>query len=328
VSSYSDDELVHECIRASTNSWPYEFAGSTLKPRIGSAATERGLRLNQRTRQRSDLSTISKVVRTDEVRTDEIEDALRGEETMSRESVLTRTFVQLADTLVDDFDVVELLTTLADRCVEVLDVSAAGLMLVAPEGELRAVASSSEAMRLVELYELQSQEGPCLDCYRTREPVLNQHLGEIYDRWPHFEPVALEAGFRSVHALPMRLRGNVIGTLNLFRADKGEMGEPDIVTGQALADVATITILQHRAVLESRIVNAQLSHALNSRIVIEQAKGVLAERAGLTMEESFSSMRAHARNHNLKLVHIAERVIDGTLSVQSLAPPRSRAHWE
>ena len=238
---------------------------------------------------------------------------------MSRESLLTRTFVELADSLVDDFDMVELLTTLADRCVEVLDVSAAGLMLAAPEGDLRAVASSSEAMRLVELFELQTQEGPCLDCYRTREPVLNQHLGEAEGRWPQFAPVAIKAGFHSVHALPMRLRGDVIGALNLFRADRAEMEDADVVTGQALADVATITILQHRAVIESRLVNAQLSHALNSRVIIEQAKGVLAERAHVGMEAAFARMRNHARNHNLKLVEVAERVLDGTLGVENFA---------
>ncbi|MDQ1467506.1 MAG: hypothetical protein QOH10_1921, partial [Actinomycetota bacterium] len=184
---------------------------------------------------------------------------------MSRESVLTSTFVQLADTLVDDFDVVDLLTVLADRCVEVLGVSEAGLMLASAGGDLRVVASSSEAMRLVELFELQAQDGPCLECYLTRRPVLNQHLGQVDDRWPRFEPVALDAGFRTVHALPMRLRGDVIGALNLFRTDEREMEEADIVTGQALADVATIAILQHRAVLESQLVNAQLSHALESR---------------------------------------------------------------
>jgi GAF domain-containing protein len=239
---------------------------------------------------------------------------------MSRESLLARTFVELADTLVDEFDVVELLTTLADRCVAVLDVSAAGLMLVAPEGELRVVASSSEAMRLVELFELQSQEGPCLDCYRTHQPVLNQHLGTVPDRWPHFEPVALRAGFRSVHALPMRLRGNVIGALNLFRAEPGDMEESNVLTGQALADVATITILQHRAVLESQLVNAQLSEALHSRVVIEQAKGVLAERTGVTVEGAFTRMRNHARNHNHKLVDVAQGVIDGTIGVHDLDP--------
>ena len=239
---------------------------------------------------------------------------------MTRETLLAQTFVKLADTLVDEFDVVDMLTTLADRCVEVLDVSAAGLMLVAPAGELRAVASSSEAMRIVELFELQTQEGPCLECYRTRRPVLNRHLSEAESRWPRFTPVALEAGFNSVHALPMRLRGEVIGALNLFRSDRADLVEADIVTGQALADVATITILQHRAFLESRLVNAQLSHALNSRIVIEQAKGVLAERAGINMEDAFTWMRNHARNHNRKLVDVAEGVIDGTVSVQLLDP--------
>jgi GAF domain-containing protein len=236
---------------------------------------------------------------------------------VSRETLLARTFVQLADTLIDDFDVIELLTTLADRCVEVLDVSAAGLMLVSPEGELRVVASSSEAMRVVELFEIQSQEGPCLDCYRMRRPVLNQHLGRVGGRWRNFEPVALEAGFRSVHALPMRLRGDVIGALNLFRSDHGDLEEADVETGQALADVATITILQHRAVLESQLVNAQLSQALSSRIVIEQAKGVLAERLGENMEEAFARMRSHARNHNLKLADVADSIISGTANVES-----------
>ncbi len=239
---------------------------------------------------------------------------------MSRESLLTSTFVQLADTLVDEFDVVDLLTMLADRCVEVLDVSAAGLMLAAAEGELRVVASSDEAMRLVELFELQSQEGPCLDCYRTRRPVLNEHLGVHRARWPRFEPVALEAGFHSVHALPLRLRGEVIGALNLFRADRADLAEDDVVAGQALADAATIAILQHRAVLEVQLVNAQLDHALRSRIVIEQAKGVLAERAGLDVEAAFALMREHARNHNLKLVDVARGVVAGTLGVHGLDP--------
>jgi GAF domain-containing protein len=239
---------------------------------------------------------------------------------MSRESLLAKTFVQLADTLTDEFDVVDLLTMLADRCVAVLDVSAAGLMLVGADGQLRVVASSNEAMRLVELFELQSQEGPCLDCYRTLQPVLNEHLGARGARWPHFAPVALEAGFHSVHALPLRLRGEAIGALNLFRADRADIEEADIVAGQALADAATIAILQHRAVLEVQLVNAQLEHALRSRIVIEQAKGVLAERAGFDVEAAFTSMRQHARDNNLKLADVARGVVEGTLGVDALDP--------
>src|SRR4029077_2499928 len=148
---------------------------------------------------------------------------------MPREALLVRTMVELADTLVDDYDVVDLLTHLADRCVEVLDVSAAGLMLARPgNGDLQVVASSSDAMRVLELFELQAEEGPCPDCYRTGDPVLNENLATVDGRWPRFAPRALEAGFRSVHALPMRLRGQTIGTLNLFRAAEGSLDEADV----------------------------------------------------------------------------------------------------
>jgi GAF domain-containing protein len=228
------------------------------------------------------------------------------------------TLVELADTLVADFDVVELLSLLADRCVEVLDVGAAGLMLVAPDGDLRVMASSSEAMRVLELFELQAHEGPCLDCYRSGRPVVNQDLATVNGRWPRFAPEALAAGFRSVHALPMRLRGSVIGALNLFHAEAGEMTSPDVEAAQALADVATIAILQHRATLEAQVVNEQLLHALNSRVVIEQAKGMVAERAGLDMEQAFTALRTYARSHNMRLVDVAEAVIGGALAPTAL----------
>jgi hypothetical protein len=232
---------------------------------------------------------------------------------MPREALLARTFVELADTLVDDFDVVELLTLLAHRCVEMLDVAAAGLMLVAPEGDLRVVASSSEEMRLVELFELQSEDGPCPDCYRTGEPSRHGDLARADQPWARFGPVALAAGFRSVQALPMRLRGVTIGALNLFRTETGSLEEPDVVAAQALADVATIAILQHRAAIQAHLVVDQLNLALNSRVVIEQAKGILAERAGLDMEGAFSWLRNHARSNNLRLGDVARAIIQGTL---------------
>jgi len=240
---------------------------------------------------------------------------------MSREALLARTFVELADTLVADFDVVELLTVLTDGCVDVLDVGAAGLMLAAPEGDLRVVASSSEAMRVLELFELQSQEGPCLDCYRTGQPVVNQDLATVNGRWPRFAAEALAGGFRSVHALPMRLRGTVIGALNLFHIEPGEMRQADVVAAQAMTDVATIGVLQHRATLEAQVLNEQLNHALNSRIVIEQAKGIIAEREGLNMEQAFSTLRNHARHHNLRLLDVASDVIDGTVAASALDRP-------
>ena len=243
----------------------------------------------------------------------------------SREALLARALVELADTLVADFDVVELLTLLADRCVEVLDVAAAGLMLAGPDGDLRVMASSSEAMRVLELFELQSKEGPCPDCYLSGKPVINQDLAMATGRWPRFAPQALAAGFHSVHALPMRLRGTVIGALNLFHLEPGEMGGADVEAAQALADVATIAILQHRAALEAQVVNQQRQHALNSRIIIQQAKGMVAERQGLNMEQAFTALRNHARNHNLRLVVLAEAVIGGSLAASALDPvPRAK----
>ena len=240
---------------------------------------------------------------------------------MSREALLARTLVELADTLVAEFDVIELLTLLTDGCVDVLDVGAAGLMLAAPEGDLRVMASSSEAMRVLELFELQSQEGPCLDCYRTGQPVVNQDLATVDGRWPRFAAEALAAGFHSVHALPMRLRGAVIGALNLFHIEPGEMRQADVAAAQAMADVATIGVLQHRAALEAQVLNEQLNHALNSRIVIEQAKGIIAEREGLNMDQAFSTLRNHARFHNLRLVDVAHDVIEGTLAASALDRP-------
>ena len=248
---------------------------------------------------------------------------MSAESSMPREVLLARTLVEMADTLVDDFDLVELLARLVDRCVEVLDVSAAGLMLVAPEGDLRLAASSSEVMRVLELFELQAQEGPCLESYRTGEPVVNQDLAVVNGRWPVFAPVAFEAGFRSVHALPMRLRGQVIGALNLFRTGEGVLDAVDVPAAQSLADMGTIAILQYRAAIEAQRLNEQLNFALNSRILIEQAKGVLAERAGIDIEQAFSRLRGYARNHNARLVNVAQQVIDHTLDAGSFDPPSS-----
>ena len=237
---------------------------------------------------------------------------------MPREALLARTLVELADTLVDDFDVVELLTLLTDRCVEVLDVAAAGLMLAYPGGELRVMASSSDAMRLLELFELQSEEGPCPDCYRTGKPIINHRLAASGGPWPRFEPRAVEAGFRSVHALPMRLRDVTVGALNLFRTDEGALSDADVAAAQALADVATIGVLHHHSALDTRIVNEQLHHALNIRVTIEQAKGMVVEHTGTDMHQAFAALRSHARSHNLRLVDVANEVIAGALEPRSL----------
>ena len=232
---------------------------------------------------------------------------------MSREADVVQSFVEMADTLVDDYDVVDLLTGLADRCVSLLGVSAAGVMLVSPGGRLGLAASSSEAMRLLELFELQAQEGPCLDAFRTGDRVEHENLDAGSGRWPSFAAAATQAGFQSALALPLRLRDVTLGALNLLSTTRTPMDEADVVVARAFADLATLSILQHRASEEAQRLNEQLSAALTSRVVIEQAKGVISERAGLHLDEAFTRLRAYARNHNLRLTDVAQAAIDGTL---------------
>jgi GAF domain-containing protein len=212
---------------------------------------------------------------------------------------------------------VDLLTGLADRCVSLLDVSAAGVMLASPEGSLGLVASSSEAMRLLELFELQTQEGPCLDAFRTGQSVEHENLQAGSGRWPSFSAAALQAGFASALALPLRLREATLGALNLLRVTRTPMDEVDIIVARAFADLATLSIIQHRTAAEAQRLNEQLSAALTSRVVIEQAKGVIAERADVDLAEAFSRLRSYARNHNRRLTDVARAAIDGTLGPQA-----------
>ena len=237
---------------------------------------------------------------------------------MQREMLLASTFIELADSLVDDYDVVELLTGLADRYVTLLDVSAVGLMLVNPADELWPVASSSEEARLLDLFEIQAEEGPCVDCVRNGQPVVVPRLTDAEGRWPQFVPAAIGAGFRSAHALPMRLRGQTIGAVNVFGEDEGTLDAEDAALAQALADMATIGLLHHRAALAAQRVHEQLRSALESRVVIEQAKGVVAEQDGISPEQAFTRLRGHARNHNLALADLARAVVEGTLGAPNL----------
>ncbi len=243
----------------------------------------------------------------------------------SKQTLLGETMVTLADNLVTDFDVIELLTMLADRCVTILGVSAAGLMLVGPDGTLRVIASSSEQMHLLELFELQADEGPCLESFRTGDAVTQRHLTTATARWPKFAPEAMSNGFQSVHALPMRLRGSVIGALNLFHANAEGIDDESLRAAQAFADIATIAILQYRATIESTMVVDQLTTALNTRILIEQAKGIIAERQALDMERAFAALRHHARDNNLRLTDVAAAVVAGTLSAARFEQSSSSA---
>jgi GAF domain-containing protein len=240
---------------------------------------------------------------------------------VTREADVVRVLVEMADTLVDDYDVVDLLTGLADRSVSMLGASAAGVMLASPAGSLGLVASSSEAMRLLELFELQSREGPCLDAFLTGEAVEHEVLHAGGGRWPVFSAAAVEAGFHSVVALPLRLRHATLGVLNMLNTSPAPMDEANVIVARAFADLAALSIVQHRASAEAQRVNQQLSSALNSRIVIEQAKGVISERAGVDLAEAFSRLRAWARNHNLRLTDVAQAAVDATLDSQAWAPP-------
>ncbi len=228
----------------------------------------------------------------------------------SREERLAGAFVDLADTLVDDFDVLDFLHSLATHCIALLDVDEAGLMLADGSGRLVVAASSTEQVRLLELFEVQNDEGPCLDCYASGEPVIVEDLAaDQPPTWPRFGAEATAAGFRSVVALPLRLRNETIGALNLFRADPGPLVERDRSLAQALADVATIGILQERGSSRRELLARQLQEALSSRIVIEQAKGVLAERAGVHVDAAFQLLRGYARSHGLQLSEVARRVV-------------------
>jgi transcriptional regulator with GAF, ATPase, and Fis domain len=239
-------------------------------------------------------------------------------------ALLSDTFVELTDTMVAGFDMIEFLHVLTDRSVQLLDVSAAGLLLADPRGELRVVAASSEAARLLELFQIQNHQGPCLDCFRSGRPVQSADLAAEAQRWPRFAPAAREAGFAAVQALPMRLREQVIGALNLFRAHPGPYDPADIRVGQALADVATISLLHERSMRHSDTLNEQLQTALNSRVIIEQAKGKLAERLGLDMDHAFNLLRDYARTSNRRLSDLAQAFVDGTDTLASLTAGTSQ----
>jgi transcriptional regulator with GAF, ATPase, and Fis domain len=230
-----------------------------------------------------------------------------------REDQLAAVFVEVADTLVDDFDLIEFLELLARRSVAVMEASAAGLLLTDQRGALRVVAASSEETKLLELFQLQADQGPCLDCFHTGHPVACADLAApAAERWPRFAAEARRTGFASVHALPMRLRNEVIGALNLFHTQPAALTDESLALAQALADVATIGLLQERLIRRGEVLAEQLQTALNSRVLIEQAKGVIAERNNTTVTEAFTLLRRAARDHNRRLSDLATDIVDGT----------------
>ena len=241
------------------------------------------------------------------------EPADHGRARAQRDHALADIFVMLGYTLVTDYDVIDLLDQLMTASVELLDVTAAGLLLRDQRGKLQVAASSSEETRLLELFQLQNNEGPCLDCVQTGVEVTSQDLSADAKRWPRFTPRALEAGFRSVAAVPMRLRDEIVGAINLFQSGDAQIDADTRRLGQAFADVATIGILHRRTVDRSTVLTEQLQHALSSRVVIEQAKGVIAERHHVAMGVAFDALRRFARDHNLTLTDVATGVVVGDI---------------
>lgn len=252
-------------------------------------------------------------------------DSREATRTVEQYAELAERLVSLADTLVDDYDVVELLNLLVTTSVELMDVTAAGLLLLDSSGTLRPMAASNEDARLLELFQLQNEEGPCLECVRTGSVVNVPDLSQTRERWPRFSPAAIQRGFRSVHAVPLRLREATIGGLNLFSSGQQPVGEADHRVVQALADMATIGILQQRSITLSGLLAEQLQSALNSRVVIEQAKGVLAESGGLEMGPAFEALRRYARSSNQRLGHVAQQLVSRQLDAAEVLEPVDRS---
>ena len=223
---------------------------------------------------------------------------------------LAAIFVEVADTLVDEFDLIDFLHLLTDRAGSLVDAAAVGIVLADPRGRLEFMAGSNENVKLLELFQLQNKEGPCLEAFRTAQPVINVDLGAAGDRWPKFAPRATASGFQAVHAFPLRLRRQVIGAMNVFGATKGgDFHDTDVAVMQALADVASIALIQERAIHHGEVLTEQLQAALNSRVIIEQAKGAVAQARGISVDDAFTSIRSYARRNNRRLTDVAHTIV-------------------
>jgi hypothetical protein len=239
----------------------------------------------------------------------------------SREVQLGGLLVRLADTLSDEVDLVELMTVLAEGTVSIMAVDEAGVVLADPRGSLRVVASSSERMRVLELYEIQNEDGPCLECFSSGEAVLNVHLGTKSDvRWPHFSPRARQMGYHVVHAFPIRHRTATIGMVNAFAVAEAELTGDEAKMGEAMAQMAAIGLLHQRALLDRDAVIEQLQHALDARVTVEQAKGILSERFGTSVADAYHLLRTYARRNATPVHSVAAAVLAGEIGDDGLRP--------
>jgi GAF domain-containing protein len=236
---------------------------------------------------------------------------------IQRQALTATTFVEIVDTLVDDFDVIDVLTQLTSRSVELLEAAAAGILLADTDGQLRVIGASTEQVGLLELFQIQNDEGPCLDCYHTGNVVSSSGL-DSQSPWPRFAEESVRAGYPSVCAVPLRLKDLVLGCLNLFMAEPVLLSTAEVSLAQALADVASIAIVQDQATREAAVREGHLQHALTSRISIEQAKGMISERGHVDMDEAFNRLRSYARNNNRGLTEVAEALVAGTVNLDAV----------
>ena len=247
---------------------------------------------------------------------------------MTREQRMTEVFVEVADSLIDDFDLIDFLQQLSVRCMELLNVAAVGILLADVRGSLQTMAASDEHTRLLELFALQHDQGPCVECYKSGAAHTDIDLRDpqMTADWPQFAARAVATGFVTANALPLRLRGRVIGAVGLFQTDPAPLTAEDLTLAQALADVATIAILQQRTLDHSQIERAQLQTALTSRIVLEQAKGILAERWHVSVDVAFAAFRSYARANQRQLAQLAREIADGTFDTTAIADPNLPTH--
>jgi GAF domain-containing protein len=242
---------------------------------------------------------------------------------VNRQALTATTFVEIVDTLVDHFDVIDVLTQLTSRSVELLEAAAAGILLADSDGQLRIIGASTEQVGLLELFQIQNDEGPCLDCYHTGAVVRSASLEET-SPWPRFAVESVSAGLSSVCAVPLRLKDVILGCLNLFMSEPVGLSDAEIALAQALADVASIAIVQDQATRQAAVREGHLQHALTSRISIEQAKGMISEHAHVDMDEAFNRLRSYARNNNRGLTEVAESLVAGTVSIEAIWDRRRR----
>ena len=225
-----------------------------------------------------------------------------------RETRVLSAVVSLVDKLLDDFDVVDLLTELTERCADLLDVASAGFLLADPLQRLHLLAATSEQTREVELFQLQAEQGPGVECYRTGEPILVPDVRTQIERWPQFVPTALEAGFEAVHAVPMRAAGAVLGALGLFDTRPKELTEADRLVGQTLAHIACVAVLQEHPPTRDTVL-PPLRAALAGRVQVEQAKGFLSETLGVSVAHAFGLLRTYSRGRGEHLTAVARRLM-------------------